>query len=420
VKKSIILPDKRTVYLRFTKSKDLAGLKELWHLCFNDTERFINWFFGNRFCPEYSVCAEIDGHLIGAMHSLPLSVRIRDRIVSAVMVSGVSTHPDFRSLGLMKNMFHYYLHEIRQYGFLIVTYKPESIKTYASLSHFPITRTLKYEASDSQIASMALNTTCPSFLKGYESGQSAFSLHSLAADDPLSFQDCYSLYSDLSQNYSGFIQRTPDNFLLKISDYHASFAQVLRLYRKNKLHSYCYFFSTSDEVLGEELIAESEESMFLMMGKLHQIAAGRKISLKIQPDFNSLLRIRSSGEYQVALNPQNVAGVTDMPQLIRSLDISQFHNAKDLREMIFLIHDPVFIEHNGLFNLLGERIENRTDLQPIATLQIGSFLQFLFGYQSLTQLCNKSDLNNRSLSEKKIRKADRILPEQLCFAVEEY
>ena len=84
---------------------DAAELSELWFTCFGDDEIFRNWFFGSRFWPEYCLVARTQEKIIGAVYGLPTHLWLRQKSVPAVIIGGVSTHPDHRGKGVMRCLF---------------------------------------------------------------------------------------------------------------------------------------------------------------------------------------------------------------------------------------------------------------------------------------------------------------------------
>ena len=80
--------------------QDRAELKDLWQLCFQESQPFLDWFFTDRFLPAYCPIYREDGVIQAALHGLPAHMRVRDRIAPCVIIAGVATHPDFRGRGV--------------------------------------------------------------------------------------------------------------------------------------------------------------------------------------------------------------------------------------------------------------------------------------------------------------------------------
>lgn len=49
--------------VRIAKAEDKKAFYDLWKICFGDSNAFCDWFFINRFAPDYSVVLETEGKL---------------------------------------------------------------------------------------------------------------------------------------------------------------------------------------------------------------------------------------------------------------------------------------------------------------------------------------------------------------------
>jgi predicted acetyltransferase len=412
--------------VRVATAADKSQFISLWRICFNDTDSFIEWFFENRFFAEYSVCIECDGRIISAMQSMPVSLFVRTEQIRSTIVAGVCTHPDYRGLGLMKRMFSFYMHMIKSMDILAVTYKPENIKTYASLSHFPTTRTLRYATrsampADSESLAHQLLLDQIKALEDDEDDEDSRENESFFTTDisDLSvkhFNRCYDLYSELAPSYSGIIKRTKENYNLKLSDYASVGGKALLLLDNASLEAYCFYFETAGSLYGEEIIAESEDSLLNIVDQLHKIAQDRKLILKIPSNFSDIHESNFPCTDSVFLVSQNVMGVTDLSEFIKGLDFSQYASDAQLSSFTFAVSDPVFKDNNNTYNLHGDI----TDDAPVISLCIGSFVQFLCGYYSILEFEIQSEdtvkIHNRDIAES----IDDLIPKCNCFIVDEY
>lgn len=48
--------------------QDRAELKDLWQLCFQESQPFLDWFFTDRFLPAYCPIYREDGVIQAALH----------------------------------------------------------------------------------------------------------------------------------------------------------------------------------------------------------------------------------------------------------------------------------------------------------------------------------------------------------------
>ena len=433
--------------IRMAKTKDKKAYIDLWKICFDDSPAFIDWFFENRFFPEYSACVEIDGVIVAAMQSMPLPLWIRGISIPAAIVVAVCTHPDFRGRHLMKDMFTFYMHQMREKKILAITYKPENIPTYFSLGHYPATRTLHYTAAPypPETGDSGRVPPCDS---GYKSCMRISAIAELSERD---LRACFDLYSSIAPFFSGMVDRDEGLFLFKSNDYASDGAKAVLCFddrlpgNQPLLVGYCFFYDTPDEIYGEEFMTKDAAAASRMIRSLRSLPGGKPVDVKMPPDFAASLqamlddatpgvapeaasaaaadpvRIAFSGG-AASLSPQNVMGVTDIAEFLQRLDLSRFEDRDLLNSLAVGIKDLIVEENSITLNLLGEA----TASPPCLTIGIGYLVQALCGYSAIKDFETKKDDAGQTASPLVIAdkaKADRvnqILRQTECFIVDEY
>lgn len=79
-------------------------VKELWRLCFNDSEAFTNLYFRYRYSEEVNLFLQEGEQVISALQLLPYPLTLWGNIVPTAYVSGACTHPDHQGKGAMKEL----------------------------------------------------------------------------------------------------------------------------------------------------------------------------------------------------------------------------------------------------------------------------------------------------------------------------
>lgn len=102
--------------VRGARKEDFDSVKRLWTLCFDDDEVFVEWNFKNNYSEENTFVAECEGKVVSALQSIPFELAIKNEIVSADGVWGVSTHPNLRGKGYARKLFEYSLPRVRTRG----------------------------------------------------------------------------------------------------------------------------------------------------------------------------------------------------------------------------------------------------------------------------------------------------------------
>jgi predicted acetyltransferase len=372
-------------FARGGDEEDKNGFIRLWETCFDDTPKFVDFFFSNRYFPESSVCVTHGGRLVAAMQSMPLQLLIRKAPVSAAIVAGVCTHPDFRGLGLMRKMFELYLPEMRRRGIMAVTYHPVDFSIYSSMGHLPATRTRFYRFDAPQpVASIKFS-------------KDVFDLADLPEEMA---RTAFGIYQKKSPDYSGIVARTYEDFLLKMKDYAASEAKIVFVQDAGGYAGYCVYYVSKSEIRGEELIALTEDSKLILMDRLISLASRRKLTVKLPP---------AHGDSPLV--PQNVIGVTDLQGFIQALSLERFLNSSVMTDFVIAVSDPIFKENCQVLDLHGQVSAKR----PLAKVDIGHYIQFLCGYISADELLEIANAYSCLVVS-----IDTAMGKELCYIVDEY
>lgn len=89
--------------IRFSENSDIPRLKQIWKICFGDSDKYINFFFDNMFKPENAVVAVCKNEAVGVVHMLNASYD--GRVFKYGYAIGVL--PKFRGNSLCEKMHEF-------------------------------------------------------------------------------------------------------------------------------------------------------------------------------------------------------------------------------------------------------------------------------------------------------------------------
>ena len=117
---------------RMTKD-DAPSAAALWLAIFGDSEPFTDWYFSERFCPEYSFAAFDGDRMIAMTLGRATDICVEGTIRRALLISGVSTVPEYRGKGLMHAIVGKQIGLARESGFSCCYLHPVAESLYVSL-----------------------------------------------------------------------------------------------------------------------------------------------------------------------------------------------------------------------------------------------------------------------------------------------
>jgi len=367
--------------LRTAVYEDKKAFRQLWDLCFDDSKKFSDWLFDNRFVPEYSVCTEEeDGSISSEIQGLPLFLQVRGKIVPSVMTAGVCTHPDYRHQGYMKELYTYYMNMVREKGIALCPNTPVSIGMYYCVGNYPVSDIMLLKTEKAE--KLPYCEYAKTDLKGDISG----------------LLQCYNI---ATSDWSGAAKRSFADFSLKRYDYIAGDGKCISIEKNGKTEGYAVYFEDEKGVYGEEIIARNTETEQALCEILINIADGRKAELKLA----AFSKVNIDGcEKQILA--KNVCGITDVTAFLKLV-------GKPL-DIAIKIDDDIISKNNGVFFMDG----GRSTKTPQLEMKIYALAQWLFGYRSLKELEARGFV--KVYDKTAAAGLDRLFPKEKCRIIDEY
>lgn len=97
---------------------------DLWRTCFGDPEPFIQLFFEQVYRDEYTLTLKRDGRVISALQILPYTLCYYGEMIPIGYICGVSTLPEERGKGYMKQLMAQAESELKSRGLALATLIP--------------------------------------------------------------------------------------------------------------------------------------------------------------------------------------------------------------------------------------------------------------------------------------------------------
>lgn len=79
-------------------------VKDLWKLCFNDSEEFTEMYFHLRYNNDTNIAIQSGEAVIAALQMLPYPMTFEGKDIHTSYISGACTHPDYRNRGVMHEL----------------------------------------------------------------------------------------------------------------------------------------------------------------------------------------------------------------------------------------------------------------------------------------------------------------------------
>lgn len=326
--------------------KDKEELRQVWKHIFNDDDKFLDWFFNERFQPELCTLVEQDDRIVSCLHSVISKVRVRNMLIPCILISGVSTLDEYRGQGLMRKSFSYHLKRMYEKGILISTLKAVDPKIYYSLEHFPV----------SEYYDLKCNTTNGNCL--------------VSGDFHCVKEELFECYLKFSDRYSGIVLRSFEDYSVKLKEYDSCGAKYILSYENDKPDGYCIYFEEDKKIDAVECVALNNKTYESLINSMMTLKAEDK-SIRLPLDFS----ITDKMECDVKIGAS--AYVIDLPTILGQIGLSGYS---------LKISDNLLEINNGVFDLSGKKTQRLSDLQ----ISAGALSQWIFGYRSISDLIKQN------------------------------
>lgn len=371
--------------IRGAQISDWEALKTLWQQTFEESQSFLDWFFRERFLPEFCFLAEENKTIVSALHGFPTHIRIRNRILPCLIVSGVATLPEWRHKGYMRAVFSAFAKEMRARGIPLVIYRPVDMAIYEPLGH--------YAVSDALFFTQAIPACTPAIAAQAENVQDM----SLSAD----LSGLYRCYSEFARQYSCMIAKSYPDFAFKFSDYAADDGRCLAVTDDDsQIIGYCVYYETDSEVSGEEFVASSPAGYGQLYAAMQFCAAGKRLSLRLPTDAPSL-----GDSASLTKAPHCALGALDVSALLSATGLTA-HGAIE-------VTDAFLPENAGIYTLNGAPSHAPAQLR----ISSGRLAQWAVGYRSMAEIVHTG---HASVLDAEIIPALDTLQKTACYTIDEY
>lgn len=116
--------------IRYAKGNDLENIKDIWDYCFGDEEAYVDYYFNNKYKPENTIIIEENDELMSSLQLNQYKINLNKKIYDISYIVGVSTYPNARGKGYMKDMMDFALNELYKKGQLVSLLMPIDYRLY--------------------------------------------------------------------------------------------------------------------------------------------------------------------------------------------------------------------------------------------------------------------------------------------------
>lgn len=116
--------------IRYARDNEVGDIKEIWNYCFDDGQNFVDYYFENKYKNNNTVVVDEGEEIVSSLQLNQYKIRLNDKIYDTSYVVGVSTFPQVRGRGYMKNIMEFTLKELYKKNQLVSILMPIDYRLY--------------------------------------------------------------------------------------------------------------------------------------------------------------------------------------------------------------------------------------------------------------------------------------------------
>lgn len=310
-------------------------VRELWKLCFDDSEAFTEMYFRLRYNNEVNIAIESGDEVISALQMLPYPMTFCGKQLRTSYISGACTHPDYRNKGVMTELLSQALTKMLHNEVALSTLIPAEpwlFDYYARMGYAPV-----FHYSESNVP-----------VQEYPSANVSVKVPATGQEE-----EVYQYLNRKMQERPCCIQHTPTDFKVILADLEISGGKIYTAIHEKRISGMAIVYQQEDRLQISELFADDKETEKALLYHIRQDSKNGNVTLITPPAADG--------------NPR----VLGMARIVDAKAVLQIYAAScpDM-EMNIELTDKVLTANNGYYYLCKGRCMFSKKRLPESHLQL--------------------------------------------------
>ena len=360
--------------IRFAKDSEKENIREIWDYCFNDSPKFTDFYFDNKYDNKNTVVVDEDGKIVSSLQLNQYELNLNNKLYNTSYVVGVSTLPQVRGKGYMKNIMKFTLKNLYDKNQLVSILMPIDYRLYRRYGYEHCYDQIEYELE----------------IESLKSFKSYGDMKKATLDDIDNLIDIYNLFLN---DTNGNIKRDKEYYINLFKEVNSEDGYIYI----HENEGYIIYFINEGNMFIRELFYKNIDSLKSMLKFVYNHNTQCK-SVTITSPINDKIRfvLDNPRNTTIKIKPFMMGRVINLEKYLNNLDIQS-----NLNDTIFVyVKDEFIEENNGVFKL--EISNNKLSAQKgnydyDVGFDINTITQLVFSYIDASEafLLNGIDENNK-------------------------
>lgn len=344
--------------IRFAQEYDLQEIKSMWEYCFGDTEIFMNYYFDYKYKCENTLVVEERSRVISSLQLNQYKIKINENIYDASYVVGVSTLPEARGIGAMKDLMSTALNELYDKNQVVSILMPIDYRLYRKFGYEHCYDQINYEIDMELLKDFKLNGV---FKK--------------ALNEDIDY--IVNIYESFLEDKNGYVKRDRNYYEILFKEIESENGYVYIHENKEQMDGYIVYFKMDETMFVREIAYNNIDALKSILKFIYNHNTQfKKASINSIIDDKIKLIIPALKKIDTNIKPFMMGRVINVKKFIEGLDVS-----KDIK-LKLRVKDGSIDQNNKMFLINNKKIVESvsTDENEDVYMDINTFSQLAFSY----------------------------------------
>lgn len=364
--------------MRYAREEEIDSIKEIWNYCFNDEDTFVDYYFNHKYKNHNTIVACEDNDIVSSLQLNQYKINLDNKVYDTSYVVGVSTFPQVRGRGYMRNIMDFSLNELYKKGQLISILMPIDYRLYRKYGYEHCYDQLEYNINIDDLKNFNLNGR---LYKATEKN----------IDDLININNIF------LEDVNGNTVRDKEYYINLFREVKSEGGHVY-VYKDGSYKGYIIYFLNGENMFVRELFYKDLDSLKSILKFIYNHNTQCK-NVTISAPVNDKIKfvLENPKTTDIKIKPFMMGRVINVEEYLNGLQVEE---SIDISANIF-IEDKFIKENNGVFNIeiknkkvKAKKIRGNYSL----SLSINSFTQLAFSYVDIKDIIvlNNIDRNDKN------------------------
>lgn len=366
--------------IRHAKEDELKDIKNIWNYCFNDGESFVEYYFKDKYKRHNTIVVEDEGEVVSSLQLNQYKINLNNKIYNTSYVVGVSTLPQVRGRGYMKNIMKFMLKELYRKNQLVSILMPIDYRLYRKYGYEHCYDQIEYNINIEDLSSYKING------KLYKANR-------------YNINELVDISKDFLKDVNGNVERD-DKFYQSLLEEIKSENGHIYIHENDGSEGYIIYFLDGETMFVREIYYKNMDSLKSMLKFIYNHNTQCK-KVKISAPINDKIKfvLDNPRTCDIKIKPFMMGRIINLKAYLESLTIkSNIEGSLNI-----LVKDNYIENNNGVFKIQIKN--NRLFVEKVnekhtVSFNINTLTQLAFSYIDMDEaiLLNDLKISKRDIS----------------------